>query len=268
MNKYRDQYHWKLIYFDAFAGAGSGNVSKEYYSANSDMFRELEIQPEELTVYKGAAERVLNITKRGFDFYYFIDIDKEANRDLEKKLQSFSTKGNLIFRVDDANKQIIKLADSMKKNNQYHTLLLLDPFGMQVQWNSIQQLAKLHVDLWILIPTGVIINRLLDKKGELVHINKLTSFFGLSEQDIRNFFYKEEKRKTLFGEDTIVNKIEKPIKQITNLYIKCLKNCFEEVTDEPLEMKNSTQTPIFHFAFASQNATAKKIASQIIGKSK
>jgi hypothetical protein len=40
----------------------------------------------------------------------------------------------------------------------------------------------------------------------------------------------------------------------------------KEVTPKPLEMVNSRNVPIYHFAFASNNATAKKIASQIIGK--
>lgn len=57
-----------------------------------------------------------------------------------------------------------------------HTIsdLMLDPFGMQVDWASIQQLKGTRTDLWILIPTGVIVNRLLDRKCELTHIDKLT----------------------------------------------------------------------------------------------
>jgi len=154
----------------------------------------------------------------------------------------------------------------MRKNSQYRALVLLDPFGMQVNWNSIEKLSGLSIDLWILIPTGVVVNRLLDKKGELRQRVKLQSFFGLPEAEIRSSFYAEKKSQTLFGEDTAISKLEKPIKRIAELYVDRLKSVFKEVVDEPLEMKNSRNSPIFHFAFASNNPTAKKIAGQIIGK--
>jgi len=45
-----------------------------------------------------------------------------------------------------------------------------------------------------------------------------------------------------------------------------LKEIFKHVTSRPLILKNSKNVPIFHFVFASNNQTALKIASQIIGK--
>ena len=63
MNKYRGQYDWKLIYFDGFAGSGSRNenTSSEDNQLMIDLIDEHQIAAEELTPYKGAAERVLNI---------------------------------------------------------------------------------------------------------------------------------------------------------------------------------------------------------------
>lgn len=54
--------------------------------------------------------------------------------------------------------------------------------------------------------------------------------------------------------------------KIAELYIEQLKTIFEYVTEEPLVLYNSRKTPIFHFACASNNSTAIKIASQIINK--
>jgi three-Cys-motif partner protein len=265
MNTHRERFQWQLIYFDAFAG--SGNCSFE--RLHDPCFEKLLIKPDELTIYKGAAERILNINKNRFDFYYFIDINKDESDELEKKLTPLRQENEkLLFYTDDANNQLGKLADAMKKNKKYRALVLLDPFGMQVNWNSIKHLSGLPIDLWILIPTGVIVNRLLDRKGELSHIEKLTSFFGLSQPDIQKFFYTQTNKKTLFGDETEINKIEKPIKCIAELYISRLKDCFKEVIKTPLELRNSNNTPIYHFAFASQNATAVKIANDIIGRSK
>jgi three-Cys-motif partner protein len=70
MNAYRDKYKWKLIYFDAFAGSGSrGNDDDEPRLSLTD----LNIDKDELSVYKGSAERALSVDQRGFDYYYFVE---------------------------------------------------------------------------------------------------------------------------------------------------------------------------------------------------
>jgi hypothetical protein len=117
-----------------------------------------------------------------------------------------------------------------------------------------------------LIPSGVIINRLIDKNGALTHIDKLTSFFGMSEEEIRNHFYREINNSGLFGVEAATRKIEEPITQITELYIQRLRTLFPHVIDKPLELKNSKNCTIYHFVFASNNAAAKKIAGDIIGR--
>ena len=51
-----------------------------------------------------------------------------------------------------------------------------------------------------------------------------------------------------------------------NVVVQRLGDIFKKVTPEPLVLFNRRHTPIFHFACASNNETAIKIASQIIGK--
>lgn len=80
------------------------------------------------------------------------------------------------FRCSDANEEVVKMSKALKANPKLRAMVLLDPFGMQVSWDTIASLANTHTDLWILIPTGVIVNRLLDRKGELRHIETLSSF--------------------------------------------------------------------------------------------
>ena len=268
MNSYREKNKWKLIYFDGFAGSGSRNEAKK--EANSELllelFRDYCLDEEELETYKGAAERVLSIPQRGFDFYYFVDKDKESSLKLHELLAPFENDKTLVYRNSDANKQIVMLAKAMHNDNSLAALALLDPFGMQVDWKSIELLKRTRTDLWILIPTGVIVNRLLDRKCELTHAEKLTSFFGKDEDFLRDYFYKKKKVDTLFGETEIIEKVKKPIEKIAELYIEQLKTIFDFVTEKPLVLYNTRNTPIFHFACASNNQTAIKIASQIIKK--
>jgi three-Cys-motif partner protein len=141
---------------------------------------------------------------------------------------------------------------------------LLDPFGMDIEWDAIASLNDTKSDVWVLIPTGVIVNRLLDSAGELKYSSRLESFFGLSEQNIRQEFYRTEKHVTLFGESEVVRKIENPIHHIANLYIRQMKVIWKYVTEKPKVLYNRRNVPIYHFVFASNNPTARKIAGQII----
>ena len=269
MNAYRDKYNWKLVYFDGFAGSGSRinddgeDDSKELML---ELFNQNLVKEDDFAVYKGAAERVLEIKQRGFDYYFFIEKDKTSSQHLKVKLNRFKDQKQFDVRSEDANVEVNKMTSFLCNNQQYKALVLLDPFGMQVEWDSIKKMKGANIDLWILIPTGVIVNRLLDRKGTLSHIDKLTSFYGMDEEAIRNYFYKKRIEQSLFGENTIIEKVKEPIKKIAELYIQQLRNIFEYVTPEPLVLYNSRNTPIFHFAFASNNETAKNIAAQIIKK--
>ena len=268
MNKYRNQYDWKLIYFDGFAGSGSRseNTSSEDNQLMIDLIDEHQIAAEELTPYKGAAERVLNIVQDGFDFYYIIDKDAASSSQLQEKLASYQKDKRLEFRHSDANTEVSKLADAMRKNSKLKALVLLDPFGMQVDWSSIERLKGTSTDLWILIPTGVIVNRLLDRKFKLTHIEKLTSFFGKDEAFLRNYFYSTHQDMTLFGDVEVIEKVKEPIRKIAELYIQQMATIFTYVTKQPLVLCNTRNMPIFHFACASNNESAVKIAHEIINK--
>ena len=113
--------------------------------------------------------------------------------------------------------------------------------------------------------TGVAINRLLDREGELRHLDKLEECLGLSETEIKREFYLEKEEFNLFnGKIKSLEKISDSISHITKLYIKQLKTIWNFVTDEPLVLINSKNVPIYHFVFASNNQTALKIASGII----
>jgi three-Cys-motif partner protein len=270
MNCYRDKCGWKLIYFDGFAGSGRRSNDAIETSEQDSLLNSLQdeelIHPNDFIVYRGAAERVLSINQKGFDFYYFIDKDKESSDSLKRLLKEKSLfKQGLEFRTDDANIEVCKMAEAMHKNKNLRSLTLLDPFGMQVDWQSIEKLKDTKVDLWILVPTGVIVNRLLDRRGELTHVEKLVSFFGLQEDAIRAEFYNKVIRHTLFGDETVIEKIERPIEKIASLYNDRLKTIFKYVTPKPLVLYNSRNVPIYHFVCASDNQTAVKIATSIIG---
>lgn len=252
--------YWKTIYFDGFAGSGSRKKEK------SKLFIQLKLTEEDERVYKSSAERVLTIKDDlTFDYYYFIDTKKSSIQKLETKLMSLeiSKDRSLAFRTGDANKWLKELSRTLK-TKKFSALIFLDPFGMQIDWQSIESFKETRSDIWILVPTGVIVNRLLDKKGELKFLKKLQSFFGLNEEQIRKEFYETKVEDTLFGEAEITRKVLQPIEKISYLYLKRLNTIWDYTISKPLRLDNNHGFPIFHFAFASNNENAVKIANQII----
>lgn len=269
MNKHRDKFNWKLLYFDGFAGCGDRQITCEEETSVS-LFGDEEFDTKELQVYQGAAERVLKIEKdmRGFDYYYFIDMYEENLTHLELKLAKYQTKGQKVYRPGDANSWILELVNYLKSHPKTKVLCLLDPFGMNIQWKSIVAIAGTGVDLWILVPTGIIVNRLIQNNGKLRYPDKLEEFFGLPEQAISDRFYRVEKIPgDLFSnEHKEVRKVKNVIQEIAQLYKEQLGNLFEYITSKPLTLLNSKGVPIFHFFCTSNNLTAVKIAQQIFDK--
>lgn len=271
MNKYRDKFGWKILYFDGFAGSGSRSEEERQQEADSlvEMFGEDLVDTGELSVYQGAAERVVQLeqTMRGFDYYYFIDLFEENCTKLELKLSQYPTQGYKVFRPGEANDMIRKLAGALERDKKLKALVFLDPFGMQIDWQSIESLSKSGVDLWILLPTGVIINRLLKRDGTLMYPEKLERFFGMSEDEIKKRFYERRVEMDLFGNtEERFEKLTDTITKIAELFGERLGELFENVTSKPLVLKNENNVSIYHFIFASDNFTATKIAQEIIRK--
>lgn len=254
----------KIIYFDGFAGSGSRNSESSTKSMQQTLL-DLNISNEDNNIYKGSAERVLQLCKK-FDEYIFVDDDKDSLEQLKNTLNKKQLITNkCCFIEGNVNEILPKYLKNW--NSQTVALVFLDPFGMQVEWNTIESMKEKRIDLWILLPSGVIINRLLDKEGKLQSKELLIKHLGMSESGITSAFYRKEQQINLFGEqETVISKRTNAIKKISELYIEKLKTIFKHVTKPPLELKNSKNVAIFHLIFSSNNESAKKIASQIIEK--
>ena len=58
----------------------------------------------------------------------------------------------------DANENLKEIC--RKRWAQHRAVLFLDPFGMQVEWSTIEAVAKTKsVDMWLLFPLGIGVNR-------------------------------------------------------------------------------------------------------------
>jgi three-Cys-motif partner protein len=248
---------WKLIYFDGFAGSG-----------------DIQTQKETEEVIEGTARHVLSFDEpRKFDFYYFVEKDLDNAQLLQRIINSdypSLVEKSKVAGGDDCNEKLIDMADFLRKpeGKNYKAIAFIDPYGMQVKWSTLESLKGLGVDLWILVPTGIGINRLLKKKekSDQVWFETLGKFFGLDPKEIEERFYYEDPQMDLFGERKF-KKIENAVEVAAALYQERLKTVFKYVS-EPLPLRNSTNAVLFHFMSASNVPVAVKIANDIIKKEK
>ena len=257
MNVYAKQYNWKLLYFDGFAG--SGEIIKVHDDPMKGIY--------DVSITIGAARRIIEINQpRSFDEYYFVEKDMKNFKELEQNTKSAFPKKKIFTVQDDCNKKMVDLANYLRnpKNKNYRTLAYIDPCGMQVEWRSIECLRGLPMDMWVLVPTGLGVNRLLKNNGQIsdAWLERLEKFLGIERKEIETFFYKEQK--DLFG-DVMKVKRENAVKKSAKLYHQRLKSVFEHVSNA-YELKNSANSVMYHLFLTSNNKTAIKIANDIVKK--
>ena len=136
---------------------------------------------------------------------------------------------------------------------------------MQVEWRSIESLRGIPIDMWVLVPTGMGVNRLLKTNGQIsdAWLERLEIFLGLTRDEIEKHFYK--KSGTLFPEIVDVKKEQDAITKSGKLYQTRLKEVFDFVS-KPYELKNTTNSVMYHLFLTSNNETAIKIANDIVKK--
>jgi three-Cys-motif partner protein len=238
----------KTIYFDGFAGSGV-----------------IETHVKE-KIKKGTALRILDIIQpSSFDIYYFVELNATYKTELEKRVHENYFGRNVHVVNADCNDKLMTMATFLKNNKGYRALAFIDPYGMSVNWNSIEALRGLGIDLWILVPTGIGVSRLLKKDGNIsdAWLNRLEKFLGLSKDKVKNHFYKEQQLNTLFGSETVVEKEKNAVIKAGQLYKERLNTVFKFVS-EPFVMKNSTNSIMYHFMMATNNRNALKIANEVI----
>lgn len=253
MKNFAKTHNWKLLYFDGFAGSGhiKGDVCNQKPMV-------------------GAATRILEIDlPRSFDIYYFVEKEKEYAELLKKVTVDTFPNKTIYIANTDCNLKIQSLSKylSSREGKSYKSLAYIDPYGMQLNWDSLRTLHKHSVDVWILVPTGMGVNRLLKKDGNIsdAWISRLEIFLGMTKDEILPYFYQEEVVHTLFGEERKLKKEENAIEKSALLYEERLKSLFNFVS-KPYILKNKMNSVMFHFFMVSNNKTAVNIANDIIKK--
>lgn len=250
------------IYVDAFAGTGYREMIGE---ENETPALLQEAEEEAARIFDGSARLSLRVS-HPFDRYVFIEKSPKRMKEL-RSIQSGYPHLALEFLADDANHAIPELCRTIdwRKNR---AVLFLDPYGMAVDWDTMKAIAQTEaIDVWILFPVGIGVNRLLRQRLEDIPVSwrkKLDRLFGTA--DWQSAFYKSDPQGVLPAfEDAGVCKVSQPIRTITKFYQERLATIFPKVAPEPRCLCNSKNSPMFilTFAVASPRKTAQDLAMKL-----
>lgn len=254
----RAQYY-RTVYVDAFAGTGYRSAPKQDVGQSS-FFAEM-AEPDATAFLKGSARIALEVDP-SFGSYVFIEKDPARAQELARLKEDFQAKASRIAIMQgDATAH---LTDWCARVNWSRTraVMFLDPYGMQVGWPLIETIAKTKgVDLWLLFPLGVAVNRLLtrNRPPSGAWADRLTAIFGTPVW--KDIFYPHRTETTLFGEEQVQSK-EADFQAIGGFFVERLATVFAGVADTPLALYNSRNVPLYLLCFAAGNP---KIAEKAIG---
>jgi three-Cys-motif partner protein len=234
--------NFDLVYIDAFSGDGGVEL-------RGDELPLLEIGR---VFTEGSAQRALSL-RQPFDRYHFIDASQASIDRLGQYIRT--ERKELVDRVcchiGDVNVELPKAIATLKPNER--AVVFADPFGMQLDWKTIECVGSKPVDFWYLAPTSAI-NRVLMRDGNL-------------PESWRTGFYKESNQGDLFGAGV---KLEKnaAIEVIEDFIHGRLKNVFM-MADNKLRLSDRGR-PLFTLMFGCSNSSPKafgkatKIANHLL----
>ena len=258
----------RFAYIDAFAGTGYRTL-KESENSSELMFPEM-VESEVQDFLDGSGRVALEVEPQ-FDKYIFIEKDKHRFSELQKLKDDYPCLRDRIELVQaDGNTHVQKLCRYNWLSTRRRAVLFLDPYGMEIKWQTIEAIANTKaIDLWLLFPLGVAVNRLLRRDGQIDEsIRKtLDQFFG--NGDWFNEFYKESEEPSLFENSSQLRKVA-DWDAIEHYFIGRLESVFSGVARNPLRLYNSRGNPLYLLCFAAGNSkgapTAVKIVEDILKK--
>ena len=249
--------NFRFAYIDAFAGTGY-RTDRQDTNPSELMFPE--IAEQEVQEFLDGSARIALQVQPKFQNYILIEKDDNRFAELEKLKVEFPS-DDIELIQSDANEYLNDLCG--KDWRRHRAVLFLDPYGMEVEWQTVTAIANTQaIDLWILFLLGIAVNRLLKRDGDVDTTvrHKLDRFFGTT--DWYDTFYEIASSPTLFGEEMVVQKIS-DFQSIAQYFVQRLQTVFTGVANNPLPLYNSKNNPLYLLCFAAGNPKGAPIAVNI-----
>ena len=247
-------------YVDAFAGTGYVDHAS---GSQSDQLPIIDFGVSGTELLEGSAALALGI-KQPFARYVFIERSRKRAAELKELKSRFEAlRDRIHIASEDANTYLQDWCANEDWSLR-RAVVFLDPYGMQVEWNTVECLAKTGcVDLWYLFPLSAV-NRLLTRDGKPREnwARTLTRIFGTPLWEAA--FYPKRETATLFGPVTTRTK-DADFESIASFVKSRLGSVFPRVAPNARVLRNEKNSPLFLlcFATASRKASTQKAALNI-----
>lgn len=239
---------FQRIYIDAFAGTGDRTDKRRATLPLLDL-------PEFEAVAKGSARLALEVEP---SFHRYVLIERATRRASElTALKTEFPSREIEIINDDANDAIATLCKTTNWRNT-RGVVFLDPYGLQVTWDTLVAVASTKaLDVWVLFPSGMGLNRLLTKSGDIPQEWQDTLDRSLGTKEWLSAFYRSEQEADLFeGPRSKTVKDADPIK-LETFYLDRLRTIFPTVMNKCVRLTNSKDQTMYLLCFASANPSSK-----------
>jgi three-Cys-motif partner protein len=213
-------------------------------------------------VAEGSARRALRVDPP-FDRYVFIEKSERKSSALRQLGAEFpSVKDRIEVITKDANEALCELCQRTDWRKA-RAVVFLDPFGFQVEWPTVEALARTKsVDLWYLVPTGIGINRQITTDGRVLTEGGERIDAMLGTQEWRPLLVKTETTPVnLFGETETRSIKSGGIDEIAEFVLERLAGIFKGGVARYGWPLGSQGRAMYTLVFACANPTLK--ASQL-----
>jgi three-Cys-motif partner protein len=255
-------------YIDAFAGPGEHELRTSRRKSDSrnllfDVAGFGQSQEEQKLFVAGSPRVALEI-EHPFSGYVFIEQSLDRVSALESLQTKYGDSRRIYVRQTDCNKYLRERIVSNTQINwkKHRALVFLDPFGMQVPWDTLELLGRTNaIEVFLNFPVGMAIQRLLPRNPDKMTTPRrkmLDEYFGSAEWF--NIVY--QTRTTLFGEEA-EEKAEQSAKRLLKWYRDRLGKAFGHVSRAAL-IRNTHKGHLYYLLLASPNQTGVKIANDIL----
>lgn len=245
-------------YFDAFAGSGTRRITRE----SGGLFEGRPTQAEQVDL-AGSVLKSLQIDP-GFHRLAFIEGDSGRFQSLEAIRAAHPERGIVCYH-GDANEKLREIfgaspwSDQSQGRGACRGLCFLDPYGMSVDWSTLELLAGTRaVDVWYLFPLEAVSRQLAANLNRVDHHKqrRLDEIFGT--QSWRDDIYRTETSLDLFAEtiSTATRTFDRG--QIESYAKGRLETIFKYVS-EPLPLLHDTGRQMFSLFCLSNSASDSAI---------
>lgn len=245
MNKQKQKWLQGYHYIDAFAGSGQPKARDEERYIEGSPLRALRCVPP-------------------FDSYWFIELSPWRVGRLQELCKQFPER-RVEIKQGDCNEILRKeIIARFTYASRQRGLVFLDPYGLQVEWATVQALARARVfDVFVNFPLMAVTRSLKRDEpptGEV--LTRLNKVMG-SDSWIREIYHPEPQLR-LFGEQLVVRDVMRA-EWLARVYADQVNNLFPFVS-KPVIMTNSKNAPLYALFLASHNQTGVKITNDIFGR--